>query len=290
MIRKEFIFIAIILLGVFVGITIIKHKNRPAKSKTSGKVVKRNSSQTFWIYYNRATKYRLSGNSDSSITFYRKALRLNPDHKDALYYIGNMYMKAGKLDSALKVWKKLTHINTQSERTFNQLGNLYFDIQHKKFFMPGKSRLYFMRANNLNKEALNPNIRLGEIALYQNRDDDAFGILNNLLMMQYKNAEIYFLLGYLDWRSHKIKNAVNNLDRTYEFAKQMHLMTDENGGKAISAKNASADKNQKNDFFTQWIARNLGKYKKYDIKTAVSRVYAAFHKYLESTRKKMAHM
>ncbi len=248
------------------------------------------TAQKFWIYYNRATKYRLSGKADSSIIFYNKALHINPDHKDALYYTGNMYMKVGDYDNALKVWNKLIQISPQSERTFNQLGNLYFNVHNRKYFRPEKSKWYFLRANNLNKEALNPNMRLGEIALYQNRAGDAFGIFNNLLMTQHKNAEIYFLLGYLDWKSHNIKNAFNNLDQTIMYANQMHLITDENGGGAISKKNISTGNEQPGNFIMEWISGNLIKYEKYDKNVAVSKVYSAFHNYLDSTRKSLAHM
>lgn len=290
MVRKEFVVIATILLLVFIGITAVKLTRPSNKVTSSYHSIQHNSSQTFWIYFNRATEYRLDGKTDSSITFYKKALRLNPDHKDALYYIGNMYVKADKFNSAQKVWKKLTQLNPQSERAYNQLGNLYFCVRHKDFFNPHKSMLYFKRANNLNPRAINPNIRLGEIAVFMNRKNDALGILNNLLMTEHKNAEVYFLLGYVDWETHQSKSAADNLERTFEHSRQLHLMTDEDGGTNISAKNAAVDKIHKCDLFMNWIVLNLNRYKKYDVKVAVSKVYSSFNKYLREIRKKMAHM
>src|SRR5674476_894615 len=89
MIRKKIIFIAVILLIVFAGITIVKYWGHPDGSGSLTEVVKSDSKQTFWIYYNRATEYRLQGKEDSSIIAYQEALKLNPNHEDALYYIGN---------------------------------------------------------------------------------------------------------------------------------------------------------------------------------------------------------
>ena len=203
--RKEFIFSSIILLIAFIGITIFKHWKNTKQNDSSTAVAKSDSTQKFWTYYNRATQYRLRDVSDSSILAYQAALKLNPDHKDALYYIGNMYMKSEQFDKAQESWEKLTELNPQSERAFNQLGNLYFCMAHPNYFHPEKSKFYFEKAYNVNKEALNPNLYLGEIALFQSRTNDAFVIFHKLSMMDQKNMEINFIMGYLNWKAGRVQ-------------------------------------------------------------------------------------
>ncbi|HYW35115.1 MAG TPA: tetratricopeptide repeat protein [Balneolaceae bacterium] len=289
MIHKEYYIIAAILFLAFAGISINKYLWPKANGKNTNAKSLHNSSQTFWEYYNRATKLRLTNKTDSALIAYKKALKLNPRHKDALYYIGTMYKKVDKFNSARKVWQKLIGINPQSERAYNQMGNLFFCVQNKKFFKPEKSKRYFMRAENLNQQALHPKIRLGEIAVYQKRNDEAHGILNNLLMNQHKNAEIFFLLGYLDWESHNTHKALKALENTFEHASDLHLTADENGGEASSAKKVASRKSTGCDLSMNWLKKHLRKYRKLNIRVATPKIYQAFDQYLNSIRRDMEH-
>jgi len=276
--RKEFIFTIVVLLIVFIGITIFKNWKYPKQNNSSTAVAKSDSVQIFWAYYNQATQCRLLDKSDSSIISYQAALKLNPDHKDALYYIGNMYMNVGLFDKARESWEKLTELDPQSERAFNQLGSLYFCITRPNYFHPEKSKLYFERVYELNKEALNPNLHLGEIALFQNRTNDAFVIFNKLTMMDEKNREINFLMGYLNWRIGKEQEAINNLEQAFELP-----------GKANSAQNPSIMGNQECNLFMNWLTNNLMVPEKYDIRLAMPKVYQKFDEYLIAMRRQLNH-
>lgn len=286
--RKEFIFIAVILLLVFAGISIFKHLGHTDGSDTSTEAAKSDSIQTFWAYYNRATEYRLHGNEDSSIIEYQEALKLNPNHEDALYYTGNMYMKVGEFDKAQETWEKLTVLNPQSERTYNQLGNLYFCMNHTDYFHPEKSKWYFKRAADLNKETLNPNLRLGEIALFQDSTNDAFDILNKLSMMDQKNVEIFFMLGYLNWKSGKELDAIKDLGRTYELGLPA-ISASEEESTTNSGKKILTGKGQKCDLFMDWLFKNLSVPKLYDGKAEMPKVYKKFDQYLLMIRKQLNH-
>ncbi len=276
--RKEFIFTAVVLLITFIGLAIFKNLKYSRQNNSSTVVAKSDSVQTFWVYYNQGTQYRLNDKSDSSIISYQKALKLNPHHKDALYYIGNMYMNVGQYNKARESWEKLTELDPQSERAFNQLGSLYFCMAHPNYFHPEKSKLYFERVYELNKEALNPNLHLGEIALFQNRTDDAFVIFNKLTMMDEKNSEINFLMGYLNWGIGKEQEAIRNLEQAFELP-----------GKANSKINPSIPENQECNLFINWLTNNLMAPEKYDIREAMPDVYRKFDQYLIAMRRQLNH-
>lgn len=288
MIRNKNIFIAVILLIAFAGITIVKYRRHPGNSGSLTEVVKSGSVQTFWTYYNLATEYRLQGKSDSSIMAYREALKMNQYHEDALYYIGNMYMKVDKFDQAQKAWEKLIELNPQSERAYNQLGNLYFCVKHPDYFHPEKAKRYFKLAADLNKETLNPNLRLGEIALFRNNIHEALGIFNKLSMMDQKNAEIFFILGYLNWKSGKEQDAGRNLERSFELGIAA-VLTNEQGEKVDSAKNASIGKKQECNLFMDWLTGNLTVPEKYAVKVEMPKVYRKFDQYLIRVRDQLNH-
>jgi tetratricopeptide (TPR) repeat protein len=238
------------------------------------------NSTTFWDYYNKATNFRHAGLIDSAIIEYVNALKFNPDHHDALYYLGSMYMKAGEYEKAIRVWKRLISVNSESERTFKQLGDLYFCRNAGKYFNPGKARMYFLRATNLNREAMEPLIKLGEVALYQNRPDEAFGIFTQLSQTNPKNAEAHFMLGYLNWKKHLDKQAGNELSLAIEYADQLHVMTDENGGKAISGKNKDAVGGNSCSMFVPWIKSQIGKINEDDIQSDERHTFSLFNMYL----------
>ena len=270
---KEFIIVAIILFLVFAGITFTKNWSKTESNSSSSKEANSDSIQAFWTNYNQATQYRLHNVLDSSIIAYEAALTLSPNHKDALYYIGNMYMKVGQFEKAQKSWEKLIELNPQGERAFNQLGTLYFCITNPDYFHPEKAKSYFERAYDLNKEALNPNFHLGEIALFQNRIDDATTIFNKLSLMEQKNMEINFIMGYLNWKSGRGQEAMKDLEHAFEQKKA-----------GISVKNISMEENQECDLFLHWLNNNLTPARKYDLRIVMPVVYKKFDLHLIAMR------
>ncbi|MBY0479970.1 MAG: tetratricopeptide repeat protein [Chitinophagaceae bacterium] len=286
MIGKKNIFIALILLLAFVGITIFKYTGHSNDSSSSTDLVKPDSIQKFWAYYNSATDFRLQGKVDSAIKNYQEALNINQKHEDALYYIGNMFMNLDNYKQAQSSWEKLVEINPQSERAYIQLGNLYFCINHTDYFHPEKSKSYFERAASLNKETLSPNLKLGEIALFQNKSKEAFSIFNKLSMMDQKNAEIFFIIGYLNWKSGNEQGAIKGLEHTFELGIVTNS-TNEQGDKAVSVKNESMNKKKECDIIKNWLTSNLIIPEKYDIRKEMPKAYKEFDQYLIMIRKQL---
>ena len=61
---------------------------------------------------------RKSGDMENALDFYQKALKLNPRHKGAHEYLGELYVETGKLDKAreeLNILAKLCGNNTCEE-------------------------------------------------------------------------------------------------------------------------------------------------------------------------------
>ena len=167
--RKEFIIAIVVLLIAFVGLALFKNHGKASAEVAVTSASKSDSLERFWNYYNLATEYRLQDKEDSAISAYREAINLNPSPRDPLYYLGIVYMKAGDLQKAQETWEKLIELDPGSERAYYQLGSLHFCISQKKFFDPQKAKIFFNRAFDLNKEAVNPELRLGEIALFENK-------------------------------------------------------------------------------------------------------------------------
>jgi tetratricopeptide (TPR) repeat protein len=267
--RKEFIIPALVLLLAFAVLAIFKNRGKASAEAKSNVAKNSDSIQRFWNDYNLATQLRMQEKTDSAISVYRRAIDLNPAHEDALYYLGIVYMKAGDLIKAKESWERLIEVNPQSERAYYQLGNLYFCVKQKSFFDPEKAKTFFNRANELNKEAVNPELRLGEIALFQNKMKEASVAFEKLLIMDHKNLEVSFLTGYLKWKTGNDAEAIADLANAFTLIKTL-------------SKNATMDENQDCDLFPDWINRNLATYEKQDIRTALPQVYTKFDQYLIS--------
>jgi len=199
-----------------------------------------------------------------------------------------MYMKVDKFDKAQEALEKLIKLNPLSEQAYIQLGNLYFCAKNTNYFHPEKAKSYFNRAKELNKETLSPNLRLGEIALFQNRTKDAFGIFNKLSVMDHKNVEIFFIIGYLNWKSGKEQEAGRGLQRAFELGITA-MSTNEQVGTGSAKKKAPIGKNQGDDLFMDWLAGNLTAPKKYDISVEMPKLYTKFDQYLITERKQLNH-
>ena len=287
MIGKKNILIVLVLLLAFVAISVFKYWDHSNDSNTTNDTAKTDSIQKFWAYYNNATDFRLQGKIDSSIINYQEALKINLKHEDALYYLGTMFMNSDNDKQAEASWEKLIEINPQSERAFIQLGNLYFCTTHVDYFHPEKSKTFFERAANLNKETLSPNLKLGEIALFQNKLKDAFGIFNKISLMDHKNPEIFFIIGYLNWKSGDLPKATKNLGTTFELGVAAAALT-EQGDKANTSKTEITIKKQDCDLFSNWLTQNLIIPKKYNLEFEVPKVYSDFDKYLKGMQVKLS--
>ncbi|MDE3214427.1 MAG: hypothetical protein KGM98_14440, partial [Bacteroidota bacterium] len=205
---------------------------------------------------------------------------LNPVHEDALYYLGNTFLRAGLLDSARKRWEDLIGVNPQSERAYYQMGNLFFCVSHPDFFHPGKAVAYFQRASELNRESMNPGVRLGEIALFQNRLPEAFGIISKI--PDQKNAELFFVKGYLNWKLGHQKMAIMEIGKTLEL-KGLKIAYDE-GGKAVLSKKGSSGYSQECSLYQFWIDHDLILPPQKDSVKMTADIYRSFDQYLSSRR------
>ena len=65
--------------------------------------------------------HRQLGENDISLGYYKKVLAMNPDHRGANEYLGELYLKTGKLDLAKKQLARLDKICTFGCEEFNDL-------------------------------------------------------------------------------------------------------------------------------------------------------------------------
>lgn len=174
--------------------------------------------KNFWTLYRQATKNRFTGLWQKAIDGYTLALEINNQHKDALYYLGNMHLELSEYNKAEESWHKLLQVNPSSSRAHYQLGKLYLNKDAIKFFDLENAALEFQKTAEINRDFLMPILHLGQIALIKGNYQDSREKLQIILGSDYRNVEAFFLLGYMDFKQGQIEKAVINFNKAREFS------------------------------------------------------------------------
>lgn len=174
--------------------------------------------QNFWTLYRQATKNRFAGLWQEAIDGYTMALKINNQHKDAIYYLANMHLELSEYQKAEETWYKLLQVNPLSSRAHYQLGKLYLNKDAIKFFDLDKATIKFQKTAEINRDFLAPVLHLGQISLIKGNYKDSREQLKIILGSDYKNVEAFFLLGYIDFRQGDMEKAMTNFNKAREYS------------------------------------------------------------------------
>ncbi|MEA2733577.1 MAG: hypothetical protein QOE14_28, partial [Humisphaera sp.] len=65
------------------------------------------------------------GSFDKAITQYREALKLNPNHRDAMFRLGGIYTQTRRFDDAIATWQRYLKLTDNSPQAYSNLGICY---------------------------------------------------------------------------------------------------------------------------------------------------------------------
>jgi tetratricopeptide (TPR) repeat protein len=189
---------------LFAAVTVLKRDSGTASNSADSTVVsaeERDRIRRFWDTYRRATDRRVAGQSQEAADEYTRALALEPEHRDALYYLGNMEFDLGNLAAAEQAWQRLIEIDPTSARAHSQLGMLYFCVGEEEPLQHDRAVAEFQRAAAINREETGPLLSLGEIALVQEDMETALDYFDAVIGSNYSSVEAHFYKGYIAWKS-----------------------------------------------------------------------------------------
>jgi FKBP-type peptidyl-prolyl cis-trans isomerase 2/predicted TPR repeat methyltransferase len=75
-------------------------------------------------YYNLGVALQLSNRLDDAISAYQAVIKLKPDHRDAYHNLGNAYKDTGKPDSAMECYQKALELDPAYANAHNSMGTL----------------------------------------------------------------------------------------------------------------------------------------------------------------------
>ena len=157
--------------------------------------------QAFWDVYRQATAERVAGQTQSAADTYARALSLNPDHEDALYYYGSLRFARGEFDEALRAWRHLATVDPNSGRTHSQLGTLFMCLDRGAPYDLDSAEAHLRLADRINREQTAPRLHLGEVALVRGDLAAARGFFDEVLRTNAQSRQALFYEGYIAWRN-----------------------------------------------------------------------------------------
>ncbi len=193
----------LVLAAVFVGLSLFRKEAGDTGSQpepTPLSAAEKEKIRRFWDVYREATGHRVAGRTRESADGYARALELNPEHEDALYYLGNMHFELGEFIPAEAAWRRLAEVNPQSARAHSQLGVLYSCLDRRELVDLERAESEFQIALSINKEETGPLLSLGQIALIRGDLAAAAAYLDAVTGSNYSSVEAHFLRGYIAWK------------------------------------------------------------------------------------------
>jgi len=219
--QKIFALAYFLLVGVVIAdISCVKKGNDDSAivNTDSESAQNRNRIKSFWEIYRSAQDHRSKGEFQEARADYIAALKINDQHEDALFNLGNVCYELGKYGEAKEAWNKLIVVNPLNARAHFQLGNLYLRIESPEFYNLDSAETEFMKAMDLNRVITGPQFYLGQIELIRGNLVKADEHFKNVVATNERNVEAYFQLGYIQWKQGSTGKALERFNQAIEIS------------------------------------------------------------------------
>lgn len=142
---------------------------------------------------------KTEGNNAKAAELFREAIRLDPRHEDARYYLGLCLASLGDAPGALEALEGLQRLNPNSHRAWQQWGVVRALAARSPSDLEA-SEAALAKAQSLNPEETGALLILGEVALLRGQADLADERFAAATRTNPRAAGGFFLRGYLAWQ------------------------------------------------------------------------------------------
>jgi hypothetical protein len=173
----------------------------------------RERTRLFWETFREATRLRTAGQSQAALGLYAEAHALDPEHEDALYYLGGVQAELGQFAQALASLDQLVALNPRSGRAHVRRGALLScPLAGAPLDFP-EARRSFETAEAINREQVGPGFWLGFVDLMDGRRDAAGRRFDAVLGSDAGNLGAAALRGFVAWKTGDATRAGELFDR-----------------------------------------------------------------------------
>ncbi len=162
----------------------------------------------FWTLYRQATQLRVQNKWQRAVPIFRRALALEPNHEDGLYYLGNALFETGHYAEAISHWEQLLRVNPRSTRAHLRLGALYSSHLEGAPFDLNRAEREIRAALAINKEESGTVLKLGEILLLKGNIAESQVQFAAAIRTNARSPTAHYLLGYTLFQAGQTQEAL----------------------------------------------------------------------------------
>ncbi len=159
------------------------------------------------LYYNLGKSYQAKGQLDDAVMFYQKAIQLNPSLVEAYYNLGTVCQDKGRLDDAIISYSKALTFNPNLAAAYYNLGTVYQDKGQLD-----DAIMFYQKALQLNPNLVEAYCNLGATLRDKGQLDDAIKYLQKALQINPGFTDAYYNLGLALIEHGKLEEAIAAFD------------------------------------------------------------------------------
>jgi len=167
----------------------------PASAESRARV------EEFWSVYQTATREKQMGRWESAARHYRRSSKLDPDHWDSLYYLGNCLVELGRFEEARQSYSRLADSDPQAARAYSALGYLHSNPRAGSLFDLAEAERMYHQAQHSNGDESGSVLRLGEVCLAAGKVEKSREYLSAAAATNPKSVSARLLLAYIHRQS-----------------------------------------------------------------------------------------
>ena len=162
---------AVLILGS--AIALRRHLGSREEAGGTARDARMERIRSFWEHYNQAAAARMRGDFESAALGYQKALELDPEHQDSLFYLAVSLEESGRYDEAARLLEKLTDLYPEHNPAWSQLGMVLSTLAPGAQPDLEAASAAFKRSQEINREQSGPFLAQGKLEIDRGRLDRA---------------------------------------------------------------------------------------------------------------------
>lgn len=172
--KRSLLIVGAVFLLLWAALTVLKLRSRDESATVSKSASARGAEiKAFWDSYNAAEKARLRGEFQEAASSYRKALEIDSNHQDSLFYLAICLQELGKYSEAASMLERVIELYPDNNRAFTQLGTVLASNDPGARPDFDRAAELFVRSQEINREHSGAFLRQGLLELNRGNLDKA---------------------------------------------------------------------------------------------------------------------
>ncbi|WRH67477.1 MAG: tetratricopeptide repeat protein [Planktothrix sp. GU0601_MAG3] len=170
-----------------------------------------NNLQIAESYLTSANQCLEQGNPELALSFYGKAIELNPDNDQIYYKLGQTFMQLERYEDATNAYSKSIQINPNFPWSYNSLGEVLIKLERWEEAITAYTQFI-----EFNPDFCWAYFGIGESLFYLNQTEKSINYYKKAIELEPTNCWIYIKLGDAFLKSQQQENAIKSYSKAIQ--------------------------------------------------------------------------